>query len=156
MQIIDNNLLVSLAKEAQGNIRKRKNYNFHKENADTLQRMLNAIEPGSYVQPHRHLSPAKREMFIILTGKMLVVIFDDRGNIIQSAVLDSTGDNKGVEILPHQWHTIISLLPGSIVFEVKDGPYNPDDDKGFAPWAPSPESPQAAGYLDKLISQCIR
>ncbi len=156
MQIIDSVLLASLSKEAQCNSRQRKNYNFHKEDADTLQRMLNAIEPGSYVQPHRHFSPAKREMFIILTGKMLVIVFDDEGNIVNHAVLDSSGNQRGIELLPHEWHTIISLVPGSVVFEVKDGPYNPTDDKGFAPWAPSSESPEAVMYLEKLIAQCIK
>lgn len=156
MKIIDVNLLNTLSKEATQNSRLRKNFNFHTHGSDTLQRMLNAIEPDSYVQPHRHLSPAKREMFVILSGKMLVVIFDDNGKPISNTILDIDGDTKGIEIQPHEWHTIISLQKGSVVFEIKDGPYNVDDDKWFAPWAPTPNSPQAAQYLKMLVDGAIQ
>lgn len=150
MKVIDNNLVTGLQREACGNSRLRKTYNFHTESSDPMQRMLNAIEPGSYVQPHRHLDPAKREMFIILKGRVVVFIFDDHGVITNSVLLDAAHGNLGIEIMPREWHTIVSLATGSVVFEVKDGPYSVTDDKWFAPWAPVPATPEANSYLKKL------
>ncbi len=150
MQIIDPILISGLQQAAQNNPRLRKTHNFHTESSDPLQRMLNAIEPDSYVQPHRHIDPAKREMFIILKGRVVVFIFDDHGAISHQVLLDAAQGNLGIEIMPHEWHSIVSLDSGSVVFEVKDGPYSVGDDKWFAPWAPQPGTPEANSYLDKL------
>ncbi|MGV8829055.1 MAG: WbuC family cupin fold metalloprotein [Breznakibacter sp.] len=150
MQIIDTALILGLQQAAQNDPRLRKNHNFHTESSDPLQRMLNAIEPGSYVQPHRHIDPAKREMFIILKGRVVVFIFDDHGAITHSVMLDAAHGNLGIEIMPQEWHSIVSLEPGSVVFEVKDGPYSVADDKWFAPWAPQPGTPEANTYLKSL------
>ena len=59
---INNQLLDTLAQQASASPRKRKNHNFHPEAGDPIQRMLNALNPGTYVQPHRHISPLKREV----------------------------------------------------------------------------------------------
>ena len=150
MQIIDPTLILGLQQAAQNDPRLRKTHNFHTESSDPLQRMLNAIEPGSYVQPHRHIDPAKREMFIILKGRVVVFIFDDHGVITNSVLLCADYGNLGIEIMPHEWHSIVSLESGSVVFEVKDGPYNVADDKWFAPWAPQPGTPEANKYLNNL------
>lgn len=152
MKLIDSKLISGLQQEAQANPRRRKNYNFHLEASDPLQRMLNAIEPGSYVQPHRHIDPLKREMFVILKGRMVVFIFDDEGVVTQRVLLDAEDGNLGIEIMPHEWHSIVSLAPGSVVFEVKDGPYVVADDKCFATWAPKPDDPEANDYMQKLMA----
>ena len=61
--------LKKLKQQATYSPRLRKNYNFHKDPEDTLHRMLHAMNPGTYVQPHKHEDPDKREVFIILEGK---------------------------------------------------------------------------------------
>ena len=40
-------------------------------------------------------------------------------------LLDPLGDNYGVHIPANQWHTLEVLDSGSVIFEVKDGPYMP-------------------------------
>jgi cupin fold WbuC family metalloprotein len=147
---IDISLLESVSLRARNSARKRSNHNFHHEPADLLQRMLNAIEPGSYVQPHKHENPDKREAFFCLRGRLAVVEFDDEGNITAHTVLDPSAGTFGVEIAPRTWHTIFSLEPGSVAYEVKDGPYDPSIDKNFAPWAPEESDPDAIPYLEKL------
>jgi len=67
--------------KAKTSKRRRMNYNFHKEDSATLQRMLNAMEPDTYIQPHKHEDPDKVEAFFALRGRILVVEFDDEGNI---------------------------------------------------------------------------
>ena len=52
--IINKAQLFKVIAEAQDSNRKRKNFNFHKTFDDPINRMLNAIEPGSYIQPHKH------------------------------------------------------------------------------------------------------
>ncbi len=148
---INDALLDNLVREARASERKRKNYNFHKHPSDNLQRMLNALEPGSYVQPHKHESPDKREAFIILRGEAVVVEFDDEGEITESHILSNKTGNYGVEVAPRTWHAIYALQSGTVVYELKDGPYNPRNDKVFAPWAPREGDAEAEGYMSKLI-----
>ena len=149
---IDQNLIKQVSDKAKVNQRKRMNYNFHYSDEDTLHRMVNAIEPGSYVQPHKHHNPDKREAFIILHGKVLVVEFDEQGNIIDHIILTKE-TNFGVEIPPDTYHTIISLEPYSVLYEVKDGPYDPKSDKTFAPWAPEEGNQDSDNYLKNILKQ---
>lgn len=127
------------------------NHNFHKEPADTLQRLLNAMEPYSYIQPHKHENPDKREAFFSLRGRIAVIEFDEIGNMTDYTLLDPSKGTYGAEIPERAFHTIIALDPNTVAYEIKDGPYNPDDDKNFAPWAPKEGSPEADPYLRKLL-----
>jgi cupin fold WbuC family metalloprotein len=150
---IEDEFLKELSERAGTVERKRLNYNYHKVFSDLLQRMLNAIEPGSYIRPHKHDTPDKREVFIILKGRTVVVEFNDDGTINDYIVLDPKNGVYGVEIAPKKWHTIISLEKGSVVYEVKDGPYEPIDDKNFAAWAPAESDARASAYLENLITE---
>lgn len=154
MILIDENRLDQLSREAQGSDRLRKNFNFHHGNADVLQRMLNAFEPGTYVRPHRHTTPPKREVFIVLKGKVAMLFFDNQGAIVRNVVLDATQGVYGVEVEAGEWHSVVSLQSGSVVYELKDGPYEPLSDKDFAPWAPAEGGDGCAAYLAEIIAIC--
>ena len=155
MQKINTDLLDQISNQAKNNKRKRMNFNFHKNMEENLHRMLNAIEPGSYIQPHKHENPDKSEAFIVLRGKFLSVTFDDEGNITNHLILSQESGNFGVDIKAGIWHTIISLESGSVLYEVKDGPYNKSTDKNFAKWAPEEGNPEAKQYLDNIVSKLI-
>ena len=131
--------------------RRRMNYNFHKEYSDTLQRMLNAMEPLSYIQPHKHENPDKREAFFALRGRFIVVEFDEVGNITDHTLLNPLAGNFGAEIPERTYHTIIALDPDTVAYEVKDGPYAPINDKNFASWAPQEGSAEAEKYLRGIL-----
>ncbi len=150
---IDRKFTDELIKTAQASPRRRINYNFHKELSDTLQRMLNIMNKDTYVQPHKHENPDKREAFIILKGKVLVIEFDNSGNIAEYILLDRTQDNYGCEIAPGTWHTIICLEDNSIIYEVKDGPYIQKTDKQFAAWAPKEDDKSCLEYNTALIQK---
>lgn len=143
-------MMDTLSDGARRSSRRRKNLNFHFGGADLLQRMLNAFEPGTYVRPHKHGEPEKREVFLVLRGRLLMVFFDDEGNITDRTLLDQKQGAYGVEIPAGIWHAAVSLARGTIVYEVKDGPYDPETDKQFAPWAPEEGSPEADEYLQRL------
>jgi cupin fold WbuC family metalloprotein len=150
MKKINHRLLDNLSEKAAKSKRKRQIQNFHTEASDTLQRMLNALESDTYCQPHRHSIVKKREAFIILKRKVAVIEFDNNGSISDSIILDSINGNYAVEIAPDTWHTILALENKTVVYELKDGPYDQDTDKEFAPWSPEEGNAKAMEYLEKL------
>lgn len=153
MIIIDSKLLDVVSAQAKVSPRRRQNFNFHKDYSDTLQRLLNAMEPLSYIQPHRHADPDKREVFFSLRGRIAVIEFDDLGNITGHMVLDPSDGNFGAEIPERTFHTIIALDPDTVAYELKDGPYSPIDDKNFASWAPKEGSAGATDYLKGILKK---
>ena len=118
MKIISSDLLRKISGKASLSSRKRENFNFHETFSDPINRMLNAIEPRSYVRPHKHEDPDKREIFILLKGKLAVVFFDNLGNATECITLDGV-NNIGVEIESGVWHTIISLEKGTALSSIK-------------------------------------
>lgn len=151
IKIIDKKLMEATSNRAMHSPRSRMNFNLH-ELADPVQRMLNAIEPGSYVRPHRHLDPDKTELFVILKGKGVIVTFSEDGTINSVVHLENGGENLAVEIPPGIWHTVISLEKGTVFLEIKDGPYIAATDKDFASWAPEAGSKGEKEYLINLIA----
>lgn len=150
---IDEALLDQVSARAAAVPRLRMNHNFHQNASDRLHRMLNAMEPGTYIQPHKHENPDKNEAFFCLRGRLLVVEYDDSGNIVDHIILDSRTANYGCELPPRTWHSIISLEAGSAAYEVKDGPWNPADDKHFAEWAPKEGDLGTKEFIQSVLEQ---
>ena len=149
MKIIDTQLLDSVSEQAKQSSRLRMNYNFHQSPADAVQRMLNAIEPGAYLRPHRH--PEREEVFLVLRGKMTLLIFDDAGNVSEHICLCPANGTFGVEIPPMTWHTVIVNELDTVMYELKRGPYEPLPEEHFAPWSPHPNVVSAVGeYLERI------
>ena len=150
MKIIDRDMLENLTEAARVNPRRRQNLNLHASYADPCQRLLNAVEPGSYIRPHRHLTPPKPETFLALRGRLAVAVFRDDGEIEQAVLLDAAAGPQGVDIPAGAWHAILALDPGAVFFEAKPGPYEPIPAEDRAPWAPEEGSAEAGGYLEDL------
>ncbi|MCX6306184.1 MAG: WbuC family cupin fold metalloprotein [Bacteroidetes bacterium] len=153
MKKIKEQLLNEVSRQAAASPRRRMNYNFHKEYSDPLQRMLNAVEPQTYIQPHKHEDPDKTEVFFALRGRIAVIEFDDLGNITDHMLLDPAKGSYGAEIPQRIYHTIIALDEGTVAYEIKNGPYAVIDDKNFASWAPKEGSADVAGYLAGLLAK---
>ncbi len=147
MKIINSSTLDALTAEARQNRRGRKNLNLHPNDAFCAHRLFNAIEPGSYIRPHRHLDPNKDETFVLIRGRLAVLEFTDAGEVSQSVVLQP-GD--GADLPAGVWHTAVSLEPGTIFFEAKAGPYCPFAANELAEWSPAADTPAAADYLAAL------
>ena len=62
---ITQNLLDQIILQAKQSPRKRINYNLHTSDDAMLQRLLNALEPGTYIRPHKHETPPKHEVFTV-------------------------------------------------------------------------------------------
>lgn len=149
---INKHMCDELSLKAKDNYRSRMNLNFHSCASDPLQRFLNALEPDSYIQPHKHSEPLKTELFLLLKGSVLVLEYDDRGEIVDAVVLDYSIGNYGVEIDAGKWHSCIALESGTVFYEVKSGPYCPPD-KVMADWAPEEGSDKAIEFMKNLINK---
>ncbi|MGC8864442.1 MAG: WbuC family cupin fold metalloprotein [Bacteroidales bacterium] len=152
---VDAGLIADLSEKAAQAPRRRHNLNFHTQNRDVFQRMLNALEPGSYVQPHKHENPDKDEVFVILKGRLTVISFGNNGEIEDFIILDAKGGQLAVEVPARTWHMIAALEPATVVFEFKHGPYDPTTDKIFASWAPPENHPDAEDYLTKILKKIL-
>jgi len=130
--------------------RKRVILPLHKGPEERLHRMFNAMQPGTYVQPHRHLRADKTEGFLLLAGAIDFVVFDDGGEITLARRLAAGSDAFGIDLAPGHYHSFLVRAPDTLVYEVKPGPYSPDLDKDFAPWAPAEGSAGVPAYIAAL------
>ena len=149
VQLISDELFFSVIEKAQASPRKRANYNFH-ELTEVYQRFLNVLTRGTYVQPHKHENPPKPETFIVLKGKLGFLIYDTNGNVTGKHVLSENGDIRGIDVQPGVWHSVVTLSDICVCFEGKSGPYNLEEDKYFATWAPSEADDARFGYLAQM------
>jgi cupin fold WbuC family metalloprotein len=122
--------------------------------------MLNALAVGTYIRPHRHEDKHKGEGFVILRGKLALLIFDDAGEVDfeRSRVLSAESGCLGMDIPPGVWHSLVAL-EDSVIYEVKGQPaggYVSERDKDFALWSPLEGSPEAPAYLQSLEGRARR
>jgi cupin fold WbuC family metalloprotein len=175
IRLIDDALLDEVIAEARAAPRGRKNRNFHTDDAQPGHRLLNAIEPGSYIMPHRHLDPNKSETMVVLRGTLGLVTFDDAGAVTQTARVSPAASNQsgcasdeadlrrrvvsgrgtpiGMDIDYGTWHSVFALEPGTVFLEAKAGPYVPLTAAEKAPWAPAEGDAKAAAYLAGLVAR---
>ena len=123
MEIIDEKMLDSVSAVAKSSERLRMNHNFHKTLEASCQRMLNALETGTFVPIHRHRHTA--ETYVLLRGKLKIFFYNEEKVIIEEKVLDLSHGCYGVHIPAGVWHSMEVLECGTVIFETKDGPYIP-------------------------------
>lgn len=121
--ILCSSILDKTTELAKVSPRLRMNYNIHDSFEDSVQRMFNALEPGTIVPVARH--PYSNETLIMLRGKLRVLIYDDKKNIIEDVVIAPNTDNIGYHIPKGTWHRVESLEHGTVCFETREGPYQP-------------------------------
>ncbi len=119
---INNELLDDLEKQALESPRLRMNLDMRNSPEDQSQRMLNAMEPGTVLPIHRHMT--SNEVVIILRGRMDEMFYDDAGNETHRYHLDPSKGNYALNIPRGMWHTVEVFEP-TVIFEAKDGPYAP-------------------------------
>ncbi|WP_455972760.1 WbuC family cupin fold metalloprotein [Bacteroides congonensis] len=121
--IINEKLLDEISAKAEKSDRLRMNYNLHDSLDAGVQRLLNALEIGTILPIHRHCHTA--ETYLLLRGKICVLFYNEMGGETDSFMLDPHIGNYGVHIPAGQWHTLEVMERGTVIFEVKDGPYTP-------------------------------
>lgn len=123
---IDSVLLDSLTERAKVSERLRMNLDLRTSPEDTSQRMLNAIEPGSAVPIHRHRSTS--ETFVVLRGRVVEEFYSDDGVVEAVYEVAAGGPVCALNIPAGTWHTLRSLVSGTVILEMKDGAYEPISD----------------------------
>ena len=120
-------LLDKLTEQAKASPRLRMNLDLRNSAEDLSQRMLNAIEPGSPLPIHRHQKSS--ETVVCLRGRLVEEFYDElERTCTESIELCPNGPSVAVNIPAGQWHTVRALESGTVIMEVKDGPYEPIQD----------------------------
>ena len=123
MKIINKELLDEITRQAKESPRLRMNYNLHDNLDAKTQKLLNALEPGTILPIHRH--PNTNETYLLLRGKLNVILYNDKKEVLETMHLDTANGNYGLDIPAGQWHSVEVLESGTVILEVKDGPYFP-------------------------------
>jgi cupin fold WbuC family metalloprotein len=145
LQRLDQDLFDRVAKEARQGRRLRMNHNLHQAN-DLVQRFINVLQPGTYVRPHRHLRDQEGEgfeCFLVLQGAVGLLLLNQQGEVIHQERLDASGPLRGIELAESQLHTLVALEDDTVIFELKQGPYQPSSDKDFLAGFPLENTPDA-------------
>lgn len=122
-KLFDNTFLDALMASAAESPRLRMNHDLRNSAADTSQRMLNALMPGTVVPVHRHEDTA--ETVVCLRGRLWEVIYEEVDNKFREVsrhLLCPAEGCHGMQVPAGAWHTIEVLEP-SVIFEAKDGAY---------------------------------
>lgn len=125
--LLTSTILDATTEKAKSSPRLRMNHNLHESLDDSVQRMFNALEPGTVVPIARH--PDSAETLIALRGRLRIMIYNDKKEIIEDAVIAPATQNIGYHIEKGVWHQVESLESGTLVFETREGPYASVADK---------------------------
>jgi len=128
----------------------RARINAHPEATDALHEMIIAIDPTSYIRPHKH--PGKSEAFHIVEGEVDIVVFKDDGEIdgvIELGAPDSARPFYYRMSKP-LFHTLVIRSEILVVHEITNGPFHPEATI-FADFAPDDyETEKAKAYQSDL------
>ena len=153
MKNVDQQTLDKLCREATASPRRRAHLNLHEDLEEDVQRLLIAMQPDTYIRPHRHPEPYKKETLIILQGRCACMTFHNDGSVDQSTILDPAKGTYLCEFPDQQWHGVTWLTNDTVIVEFKRGPYAPLTPENFAPWALEEGSDDCPAYLDSLIAR---
>lgn len=132
--ILDNKLFDEILEKAQSSHRRRMNYDLRTqaevpagvgsaEWADQSQRMLNVLMTDTVIPIHRHTETS--ETVIVCRGKVREEFYDAEGNKTAEFVMEAGGECPGIQVPMGQYHTLVCLEDGSVIFEAKDRAYDP-------------------------------
>ena len=120
---IDVTLLDELTAQAKASPRLRMNFDLRNSPNDQSQRMLNALEPGTVMPIHRHRHSS--ETVVVLRGKVKWVYYNDKKEVTDTFIVAPSSDLVGLSVSMGQWHSLECLESGTVIFESKDGAYEP-------------------------------
>lgn len=120
---LDNALFDEVLLKAQESPRRRMNFDLRTTHDDLSQRMLNVLMVDTVVPIHRHVDTS--ETVVVLRGKVREEFYDMAGCKTAEFVLEAGGECPGIQVPMGQYHTLVCLEDGSVIFEAKDGAYDP-------------------------------
>lgn len=122
----------------------------HREQDARVQRMINFLQPGTYIRPHQHPLEHATESLVLIRGSIRFYTFDEDGNVLTVNEIQSKPFPGVIDIEPQVWHSFLVLEKDTILFECKKGPYNAKSDKLFEEWSPEEGSEDADEWMALL------
>lgn len=119
--VITKDILDNLSEQAKNSPRLRQALDLRNSPEDKSQRMLNAIEPGTVMPIHRHKGSS--ETCVCIRGHFEEYFYDQDGKLTNT--IDMVPGGVVLNIEAGQWHSLKCLESGTVLFEAKDGPYQP-------------------------------
>ena len=119
--IITKEILDELSARAKASERLRANLDMRNSAEDLSQRMLNALEPGTVMPIHRHKGSS--ETCVCVRGHLEEYFYDSEGRLTET--VDMVPGGVVLNIEKGQWHSLKCLESGTVLFEAKDGKYEP-------------------------------
>ena len=120
--VIDSLLFDKLTAQAKESPRLRMNLDLRNSDADSSQRMLNVLMTDTVIPIHRHTETS--ETVIVCRGKVREEFYDAEGNKTAEFVMEAGGECPGIQVPMGQYHTLVCLEDGSVIFEAKDRVYD--------------------------------
>ena len=141
-----------LKRKSLKNIKKRVRLCSHPGIDDALHEMIIVHHKGNYIPPHKH--PGKSESFHIVEGCLMVVVFDDNGDIHDVIEMSERKVMEGLfyyRLSKSLFHTVIPCSSIVVFHETTNGPFRRQD-MIFAKWAPGENDPeeQQLAYINDL------
>lgn len=122
----------------------------HRTQEDLVQRMVNFLQPGTFIRAHQHPRDWATETLLVISGCLGFVTFDENGEVL---TVHRLGVGEMVDIEARVWHAVLALAEDTVILEIKRGPFN-EEDKVFASWSPSETSAEAPAHLSWLRGLC--
>ena len=144
--------LVRIKESAKSSPLKRARLCVHKDHGDRIHEMIIAFHNGSYVRPHRHLN--KIESFHIIEGELLIIFFDDNGNVTQKIKMATcnSGETFFYRLSVCAWHMVIPFSEYVIIHEITNGPFI-EGETEFPTWSPDGSDREAVkDFLSKILN----
>jgi cupin fold WbuC family metalloprotein len=143
IQVVDATTIAELLGKAETSERKRSHLLLHADHHDQVQRLVIVAEPGTYVRPHRH--SLQWEILALLRGGCDLLTFDAQGQVSGRVAMSAA--SPVVQIAIGTWHGLHVREKGTVLLEIKPGPYRPNE---FADWAPPEGDAAVPHYLESL------
>ena len=118
---ITKEILDELTAQAKASPRLRMNFDLRNSPEDKSQRMLNALEPGTFMPIHRHRSTS--ETIVCVRGHFEEYLYDEKGMLTETIDMQPGGIVLNIPL--GQWHSLRSLESGTVLLEIKEGAYEP-------------------------------
>lgn len=150
LKIIDRQLIDNVIYHAHASERKRAHHEIHESHEDLIQKVLIGLTSDTYIPPHSHNKAHQSELFFILRGKIQLVIFNDKGTVIDSYLFGEEGKNCCVEIPPNIIHTVVCMSEDAAMLEIKEGPYIECNSKIFPDWSIPENGVGIIDFINKI------
>lgn len=150
MLIFDNKFKEGLYSKAKESVRRRAHYTIHNDYSEPVQRLAIAILKGSYIPPHKHVLSTQWEFFHLIEGELKLVIFSEEGYVKELYYLGESTGVFAIQIPPGVIHTLVCLSKKAMVFEWKEGPFEPERAKLIPSWVINEQDVRADDFIKCL------